>query len=156
MILQQSEQITPLNRILLFIAAFLGFGIASLLLVAFYDALNEFHALINRIFAFSAVVLILSLVAYVSVNVFLTIEYRATENEIFKQSRQQLIIGKTTSPQQLGNDADDIEERILELYDEMTTSNTLSMNQICLEIYGKKGGTYNDKVREVLRSNDRI
>lgn len=156
MILHESNELSPLNRILLFIAAFLGFGAASLLLIAFYEALNEFHALIGRIFAFSAVVLILSVVAYISVNVFLSIEYRATENEIFKQTQQQFLLGNKTPSSTQENDPPDTEQQILELYDEMIASHSLSMNQICLEVYGKKGGTYNDKVREVLRNNDRI
>lgn len=139
---------TSINRVLNHIVAFFGTGIALILLNCFYNAMNEYSALIMRILALSAVVLILSFVAYVSVNIFLTIEYRATQNEIFKDSRQELLTDKS------GNDDQpnemDTERKILDLYHEMTASNSLSLNQIALEVWGKKGGYYNNQIREVL------
>ena len=150
MILQQPDNLTPLNRILCRIATFFGIGIALLLLNVFYEALAHYQGLMMRIFAFSAIVLVLSFVAYISVNIYLSIEYRATENEIFKQSRQQLQIASKADGE--GEPESDTESRILELYNEMTASNSLSLNQIALEVYGKKGGYYNNRIREVLSS----
>lgn len=139
----------PLNRILSLIAAFFGVGIALILLNAFYEALTHYQELINRVLTLSAVILILSFVAYVSVNIYLSIEYRATQNEIFKQSRQELLPSNEPTNEQPEIDN---ERRILDLYHEMTASNSLSLNQIALEVYGKKGGHYNGKIREILNS----
>jgi len=148
MILQQPAPLHPLNKVLCFIAAFFGTGVALLLLNAFYEALTTYQALIARVLAFSAVALVLCFVAYIGTNIFLTLEYRATQNEIFKQSKQELQLGDKS---QLGNDSQsDTERRILDLYHEMTASNSLSLNQIALEVYGKKGGYYNNLIREVL------
>lgn len=109
----------------------------------------ECRSLIMRVLIFSAIVLILSAVAFIAVNIFLSLEYRATENEIFKQSRQQLQIADNS---EINSDSDsDMERRILDLYHEMTATNSLSLNQIALEVYGKKGGFYNNQIREVLQ-----
>lgn len=152
MILQHQTPQSPLNKVLCFVAAFFSTGIALMLLNEFYQALTTYQALILRILAFSAVVLILSFVAYVSVSLFLTIEYRATENLIFKESRQQLQIADKSLEDE---ETDYTESRILELYDDMTFHNSLSMNQIALDVYGKKGGFYNNLIKEVLAKNGR-
>lgn len=151
MISQQVTPLHPLNKILSTIAAVFATGVALLLLNAFQEALTQYSALIMRILALSAVILILSFVTYVSVNIYLTIEYRATQNEIFKQSQQELLSNEPTneSPEL------DTERRILELYDDMTFHNSLSMNQIALAVYGKKGGYYNNQIREILTNNGR-
>lgn len=150
MILQQTTPQNPFARILCAIAAFFGTGIALLLLMAFYDALVEYKPLFMRFIAFCVIVLLLALVAYVVFNVFLSIQHRATENLFFMQSRQEL---QVTDKSQLGNDSEsDTERKILDLYHEMNATDSLSLNQLALEVYGKKGGYYNDKIREILSS----
>lgn len=152
MILQQTPAQPPalsINKVLCYLAAFFGTGIALILLNCFYNALNEYSALIMRILAFSAVVLILSFVAYVSCNIYIIIEYKATENEIFKESRQQLI----TSDEE--PESDDKEQKILSLFDEMTFTNSLSYNQIALDVFGGKSGVYTKQIKDILVKNGR-
>jgi hypothetical protein len=116
--------------------------------MAFYDALIEYKALFMRFLAFCVIVLLLALVAYVVINVFLSIQHRATENLFFMQSRQEL---QVTDNSRTGEDSEiETDRKILDLYHEMNATNSLSLNQLALEVYGKKGGYYNDKIREVL------
>jgi hypothetical protein len=49
MILQPTPSQTPLNRVLCVITAFFGTGIALLLLNAFYEALNEYSAVVMSV-----------------------------------------------------------------------------------------------------------
>lgn len=139
------------NRVLCFLTAFLGTGLSVLLLNSFWRALNEYNALIMRVLTLGIVVLILSFVAYIAVSVILTIEYRATENQIFKESRQQFIAGNAEDNDQ----SDDKEERILSIYDEMTFTNSLSYNQIALEVFGGKSGVYTKRIKDVLTKHGR-
>jgi len=128
-----------------------GSGIGLILIIAFYDAMIEYHDVIGRICAFSAVVLILSFVAYVSVNILLAIEHRAIENKIFKESSQELQLGSSKT--------ETLEERrkaqILELFDNMTFHNSLSFNEIAREVYGQQSGVYTKRIKEVLTDNGR-
>jgi hypothetical protein len=150
MILQQSEQITPLNRIFLSVAALFSGGIALILLIMFYDAINEYQALLARVSVFGAVIIILSLTAYVALSVFLTIEHRALENQFFRESRPTQLVSNLsgTDENDDSDDVDDLRQRVLELH-----SQGASLNKISLDVYGKKGGWYADKVRGILLEN---
>lgn len=141
------------NRVLCFLTAFLGTGLCVLLLNSFWRALNEYNALIMRVLTLGIVVLILSFVAYVAVSIILTIEYRATENQIFKESRQKFIPGNAEAED--NSQSDDKEERILSIYDEMTFTNSLSYNQIALEVFGGKSGVYTKRIKDVLTKHGR-
>lgn len=142
---------SPLNRVLCYLAGFLGTGAGLILLNSLYEAVSEYNALIMRVLTFGIVVLILSVVAYISVSIILTIEYRATENKIFKESRQQFI----PSSEENSGQSDDKEEKILSLYDEMAFTNSLSYNQIAVEVFGGKSGVYTKQIKEILVKNGR-
>lgn len=144
---------SALAPVLTAIVAFFCFGIAVILLAVFYDTVMEYRHLIMRVLIFSAIVLILSVVAFIAVNIFLSLEYRATENQIFKESQQQLQIADNSQNNEASDT--DIESRVLEPYDDMTFHNSLSLNQIALDVYGKKGGFYNNLIKEILAKNGR-
>lgn len=134
-----------LKQALSTIAAIFAASIAFILVVAFYDAITIYNAVVMRVLAFCVVVLALSFVAYVSVNVLLAIEYRSIENEVFKKSHQELQIGSDSN-----KSGDELTDKILSLYDTMKFYNSVSLTQIALEVYGQKGNFYSNKVRNVL------
>lgn len=129
-----------LSRVLTGIAIFFGGGVSLILIVAFADAMTEYHVLMMRFLTLCAVLLMLSLVAYVSVNVFLTLEYRAIQNEFFRQSKQELQLADNSTTRVVDKN------RVLELYQDGE-----SLNRIALDVFGKKGGAYNNKIREILK-----
>lgn len=135
-----------LNRILLSTTGFLSFGIALIILTSFWDAIATYHDFVARVLALCVIALSLSLAAYVCVNVFLALERRAIENKFFRESKQELQISQNKQ-NMTDADQDEVGQKILEMYQE-----NASLNQIALEVYGKRGGAYNNKIREVLRA----
>lgn len=151
--MQQSTELqNPINRVLCNIAAFFGTGIALIILLAFYDALATYSAIVMRVLTFGAITLILSVVAYVAVNVFLTLEYRAIENKIFKESHQELIISDRPKAETLEEKR---ERQVIELFDSMKFHNSISFNEIAREVFGQQSGVYTKQIKEILTNNGR-
>lgn len=152
--IQQTQSINPLGKLFFYTAALFCVGFVMLSLEALHQSFLANEQLITRVLTLCVVALALAVTAYVCVNILLSLEYRATENKIFKESHQQLL---PSQPEMLQNGSKlDFETRkkILGLYYEMTSSNSLSLNQIALEVFGKKGGYYNTQIREALADYD--
>jgi hypothetical protein len=61
-----------------------------------------------------------------------------------------LLLNQTETTDDKDNLSPKKEEKILSLYQEMIENNSLSLNQIALKVFGKKGGYYNVQIKEVL------
>lgn len=134
------KQTSLLNKSLCAVLVFFGTSIASVLIIHFYLAMNEYSAIVSRLFALCGVVLMFSIVIYVGVNVLLLLEYRIIQNNRFREDNVEVLTRFSE---------EDAEEDSDSQAANMFLSGS-SLNEISLAIHGKKGGYYSNLVKESL------
>lgn len=146
MILQHNRPETEhslLSKIAHAIAAFWLFGMAALVLAAFYDFLVIYHAAILHVIYIAFKCLLVCTCFYA-----VSVGYMAIESKSIKNQMSQF------NPDSIEYDEEPSEEqKIIDSYNEMSGDDDFSMNRLALRIYGKRGGAYNKKIRAVLHDD---
>lgn len=146
-------------KAVVFCFGLLGIGTTTLVLITFHDAIVKYGDSLKWLMFISFAILVVLVLVFIAVNMFLVIERRALETELFKQNNflPRTLNGKNTAL--IENKQDDEEAEVFitftdrktyEIYSEMIASDSFSLNQLATEIYGNKGGEYNKKLRKSL------
>ena len=123
-------------------------GLSSLVLLSFYDFITLYAAALSSAFLVAFRVLLFFFVAYIGLMLFLSFEHKAIQNERFKNDNVQLL------PRVPASAVDDKELDILRAYSQLVESGEFSLNRLSLAVFGKKGGSYNAQIKQVLLDND--
>lgn len=149
-------------KALVFTFGFFGVGMSALLLVLFYDAIAKYSDAMKWLMFISFAIFIVLILLYIALNIYFAAERRAYENEILKQNnllylpkqprkgreKDKPIIHWNKQPDE--DFISDKDQETYDVYQEMISSDTFSLNQMALELYGIKGGEYNKKIRTSL------
>lgn len=125
-------------------------GLSALLLVSVCDFLHLYAHQVAQVLFVAFVILVIFACAYIAFSLWLSIEYRAIQNERFKNDNVELLARVPFSDPA----TNDRELDILEAYNQLIESGEFSLNRLALLVFGKKGGTYNAQIKQVLLDND--
>lgn len=150
-----------LAKTLVFSFGLLGVGIAALILTIFHDAMIKYSDSLKWLIFITFCILIILVLVFIAVNMFLIVERRAVETEIMKQNNLILLAKPVNKKREKEtplihwNKTDDDfitdkDQETHDVYQEMIATDTFSLNQMALELYGIKGGEYNKKIRVSL------
>lgn len=146
-----STQEPNFKTILLYAFGVLVLGLSLLVLLAFYDSMLSYSSAVAVSFIVALRVLLAFGVAYIGFMMYLSFEYKAIQNERFKRDNVELLPSDVTGNKRL---EDDKESDILTAYSALIESGQFSLNRLALAVFGKKGGTYNAQIKQVLHAND--
>ena len=151
MLSDTEEKHTPLhalNKIFIFITAFIATGLSILLLIAFYDCLVVYHKDIMKTLYIAFKLILVCGCFYIYFFAFLSIERKNNENNRRYYNPSNIEYDDHATSINSENN------RILETYKEMQATNSFSLNKLAMEIYGKKGGHYNKLIRDALSEHN--
>lgn len=144
-----STQELSFKTVFLYAFGFLVFGLSALILLAFYDSMLSYSSAVAVSFIAALRVLLAFGVGYIGFMLYLSFEYKAIQNERLKRDNVEIL-----ERVQADGDKSDKELDILTAYNELIESGQFSLNRLALAVFGKKGGTYNAQIRQVLYAHD--
>lgn len=125
-------------------------GFALLILLAFHDTINAYSGAVAVSFIYALRVLLAFGVMYAGFRLYLSFEYHAIVNERFRVDNVQVLPSSSESDAE----GDDFETKVISAYNSLIDANSFSLNKLALAVFGKKGGTYNAQIKQVLHAHD--